>query len=154
METIDNLDQKNVALEVTEHSKFHLKTAASWSKFMAILGFVGIGLMAMGAIVAIPMGSFMNNYLYSSFPYALIGVSYLAIAILVFFPTLFLFRFSQKTASALAMNNPVVLEDAFQNMKRYWKFTGIMTIVALGICMIILPVVVIVAVVSTGAFAY
>ena len=153
METLENLSQKNVALEVTENSKNYLKTAAIWSKFIAILGFVGLAFLALGSIVLIPLGGILQEVMSLSFQFSLVGILYLVLAIVMFFPTLYMYRFSKKTTTALVMNNALELEDAFKNMKRYWKFIGIMTIVAIASCLIVVPIVMIAVIFSSGAFA-
>jgi hypothetical protein len=148
METFNNLEQQTVALEVTENSKFYLKTAASWSKFLAIMGFIGIGFMVLGAITLIPMSAWQTPYsAYSSLPvsFSALGIVYLVMAIIMFFPTLYLFRFSQQTVNALELNNALELEEGFKNIKRYWKFKGILVIVYLSLCILFIPIMVIVA---------
>ena len=148
METNDLLIQQNVTLVVSEKSKAYLKTAAMWSKFMAILGFVGVGFIVLGVIVLVITGSILEDELDFPFPIALLGIPYLAMAVLVFFPTMYLFLFSQKTAKASTINQTILLEDAFDYLKCYWKFKGILTIILIAFCLFILPVIVIIALLS------
>jgi len=151
METFDNLEQKSVALEVTEDAKIYLKNTTPWSKFMAILQFIAVGFMLLAALIIIAAGSTMSAYLPISISF--IGWVYLALAIVIFIPARYLYRFSQKAANAVVTNNTLELEEAFKNMKSYWKFTGIMTIVVIVVSLIIVPVIAI-ATVTGGAFAY
>jgi len=148
METFNNVEEKPVALEVTENSKMYLKTAASWSKFMAILQFVAMGLIIFAALVALTVGSFMGSY--TSVPLPAIGLCYLAIGVIMFFPAKYLYCFAQKTAKAVAINDTLEMEKAFKNMKSFWKFTGIMTIVILALSISVIPIIVIAA--AAGAF--
>jgi hypothetical protein len=145
METFDNLEQKTFALEVTDNSKTYLNSAAAWCKFMAILGFIGIGFIILGALLIIPLSSILNTFSPTSIPFSLISIIYLGLAVLVFFPTLYLYRFSQKTTNALLVNNPIELEEGIKNMKRYWKFKGIIAIVALAYLIIFIPIILIIA---------
>ena len=146
METNNNLEQQTVALEVTENSKIYLKTATMWSKFIAIMGFIGIGFMVLGAITIIPMSALVPTYSPSPIPYSALGILYLVMAAIIFFPTLYLLRFSQQTKRALELSNALELEEGFRNMKRYWKFQGIMLIVGMAFCIIAIPIIVIVAI--------
>jgi hypothetical protein len=154
MENFDNLTQNNVALEVTENSKTYLKSAAAWCKFLAILNFIGIGCMALGGSIAILPGSLVGSYTPVPVPMALLGFVYLALAVILFFPALYLYRFSTKTPLSLATNNVFELEDALKDMKSYWKFRGILAIVAIAFCIFIIPIIVIAALASSGAFVY
>ena len=145
METITNLEQQNVALEVTENSKIYLQTAASWSKFLAILSFVGLAIAALAGIVMIPFGSYVSSYAQLPFLLPSMGSVYIMLAVIMFFPTLFLYRFSQKTTKALAINNATELEEAFNFIKRYWKFKGILAIIYLGWIVFLVPIAAIMA---------
>jgi hypothetical protein len=153
MENFDNLEPQMVTLEVTENSKNYLKTTAAWSKFLAIIYFIGIGFMVLCALMMIPMGAFLNSYTSTPIPFSLMGLFYLAIAVVIFFPALYLFRFSKKTQHAFTTQDTLELEDAFKNMKSYWKFTGIIMIVALALCVIVIPFVAIAAF-AAGAAGY
>jgi len=151
MEIFDNLEQKTGTLEVTEDSKKYLKTAATWSKFIAIVQFVAMGFLIFAALIMFIAGSFMESYANMPFSLSIIGWCYLVIGIVVFFPTRYLYLFAKKAAKAVATHDTLEMEDAFKNMKSYWKFTGIMMVVALGLSITVVPVVVIIAAVS-GAF--
>ena len=151
METFDNLEQETGTLEVTENSKKYLKIASSWSKFMAILKFVAIGFMILTALVLLAAGSAMESYAGKSIPSFALGLCYLVAAIVAFFPARFLYLFSQKAANALAINDTLEIEKAFKNLKSYWKFTGIMTIIILALSITVVPIIVIVAAAS-GVF--
>ena len=146
--TIDNLEQKTQGLEVTENAKKYLKTTSSWINFLAILDFISIGfLIFYGIIMLISSGAmadidtiFLGSMTYIS---VFVGTFCLAVGVIAFFPTLYLFRFAKKTTKALANQDTLVMEDAFKNMKSYWKFTGIMTIISIALCIISIPIIII-----------
>ena len=60
------------------------------------------------------------------------AVLYIIIALIYFFPCLFLFRFATKTKAALAANDQEVLNASFQNLKASFRYVGIITIVLLA----------------------
>ena len=144
MDSINNLEQNTEVLEVTENSKKYLKTTASWTTFMAVLGFIGIAFLVLCGIMVMLTGNLVANVSYQPMPFhgffSVIGVFYIAIAVIAFFPALFLLRFSQQMNKALLSQDTLVLEDAFKNMKAYWKFTGIYTIVMIALCIIAIVV--------------
>ncbi|NEU09432.1 hypothetical protein GZH53_13995 [Flavihumibacter sp. R14] len=115
-----------------------LGETARWGKFIAILGFVASGFMALVAIIFLLVPSMSQN---SQFPVAgfIIGPIYLVMAIMYFFPSRFLYKFSSNIKAALFTNNQSALSTGFENLKSNFKFWGILLIVMLGfyaICII------------------
>ena len=60
-----------------------------------------------------------------------VAVIYLAMAGVVFFMSMYLFRFAKKTQAALQTNDQVNLTESFKNLKIYFRFAGIITVTAL-----------------------
>jgi hypothetical protein len=131
MEHTNDLEQKSPILEVTEDAKAYLKTTATWTSFFAILSFIYVGLMALSGIVVMLGGRFLPSSMGGAG--VAIGIVYIIMAIILLIPTLYLYRSSQRTKQALINNDKIILEEAFQNMKSYWKFIGIMTIIIIAI---------------------
>jgi len=118
----------------------YLRESAKWGKFLAIVGFVMCGFIAIMALFA---GSIIS--MFSGFPAseelgggamagfgAMITVLYLLLAVLYFFPSLYLYRFSTKVQEALRTNDQETLTYAFENHKSLYKFWGIFTAIFLG----------------------
>ena len=152
METTNQFEQNTNTLEVTETTKHYLDSTASWTKFFAILGFVGIGFCVLAGIMMMTMGSFIERAReYSELPAgfsSLAGVFYFVMAIIYYFPASYLLRFSQKTKNALASHDTPQLEEAFLNMKSFWKFCGIVTMIALAFCCLAIPIIIIAAIMA------
>lgn len=113
----------------------HLKESAAWGKFLGIIGFIYSGLIAVGAIFAASMLAKLSGS-YSSGAGGLlaggsVGVIYLAMAGVVFFMSMYLFRFAKNTQAALKSNDQESLTVAFNNLKIYFRFAGIITVIAL-----------------------
>ena len=151
METTDILEQKSSTLEVTGNAKTYLSTAASWAKFYAILSFIGIGFLLLGGLIVIAAGESMSNLTAMPYGFSAFGWFYIVLAVIMFFPALYLLRFSQKTKEALIANDSQVLEVSFQNMKSYWKFIGIMTIVLIAFFIIVFPIMMVTAAAAATA---
>ena len=62
---------------------------------------------------------------------AVMAFYYIVIALIYFFPCLFLFRFATKMKVALASNDQETLNTSFQNLKATFRYMGIVTIVML-----------------------
>ena len=130
----DNLHVENGEnLVIDWRSKEFLKETAKWTKFLAILGFVGIGLMVLGSLVMLfAPSSLMSN---GDFPFGgkiFMMLLYLAFAVLYYFPISYLYQFSENTKKAIENNDNNAIRDAFEFLKSHYKFMGILTIILLS----------------------
>lgn len=139
-------------LTINEEIKGYLKEASNWTFFLSILGFIGIGFMVLaGIFVAALSGSIpeeSNPYSQFGFSMSWIGLLYILLALLYFFPILYLFNFSRKTKSALESSRIEEFTAGFRNLKSHYKFVGILAIV-----MIVLYIIAIIGLVAFGASA-
>ena len=129
-------------LQIDHQSNGYLGEAAKWGKFLSVLGFVFCGLLAIAALFA---GSFMATLMQgrglgtnepaaaaTAWGSGLITFVYLIIALVYFFPCLYLFQFSSKMQAALRANEQDVLNTSFRNLKSCFKFMGILMIILLS----------------------
>lgn len=121
-------------LEITPEISDHLVQTGKWAKFLAILGFVFMGLMVfigfgMGIIMSFLPGGQAGVLPFPSF---IFGFIYLIFAAIYFFPILYLFRFSTGIKQALLSKNQKQLVWAFGNLKSHYRFVGILMIVMLA----------------------
>jgi hypothetical protein len=148
-ETNNNQEQEQTPLVITETSKQYLKTSAVWVTFLAIMDFIGVGLIILCGIFLMLTKSSMET-LYPVPGLSFIAIFYFIIGIIVFFLTLYLYRFGQKTSKALLSNDSLILEQALENMKSYWKLTGILTIISIALLIILIPVLIVVGITTAG----
>lgn len=127
----------NGSLTITPPIKNFLLETSKWAKFLAILGFIGSGILI---LVALGMIFFMSS-LASSIGNAgplealgggFLGVIYLAMAALYVMPSLYLWRFATKMKTALMDNDQGFLSYSFENLKSCYKFLGIMMAIIVG----------------------
>ena len=120
------------ALAFSDNAIKYLQTGAGWAKFIAIVGFVFIGLIVLGGLVSGVFFSFMGNQMgMGAFPFPpfIFGFIYLIIALIYFFPTYYLYRFATKAQDAIRMLDSKNIEASILNLKSFFKFSGIMIIV-------------------------
>ncbi|MGV6860224.1 MAG: DUF5362 family protein [Putridiphycobacter sp.] len=129
-EILDSNSSQN-ELQLNSQMKNDLLTSAKWGKFLSIVGFIGLGLMLLGAISVFSVGSNVRSP-FGPNP-AIIGVTYLIFVILYFFPIYYLFQFSAKIKEAVSGNNSLSLQEGFNFLAKQYKFVGILTIVVLSI---------------------
>lgn len=134
-------DQQLFSLSFEPITKSHLIETARWARFLAIVGFIFLGLMVVAGIwlstvMASDFGRLDNEYgRNTSGMFAYMGagiiVFYVIAAVIMFFPLLFLMRFANKVRTALAANDQEILNTSFQNLKAYFRYLGIITIIVL-----------------------
>lgn len=127
-------------LSIDPASKSHFSETARWAKFLAIVGFVMCGLIV---LMGVFFGSYMTLFMPASEYEAQPGLSALmsttmiivclVMAVLYFFPCLFLLRFSNHMKSALIANDQEALINSVHNLKLVFRYVGILTIIMLGI---------------------
>ena len=116
-------------LTINLDSRNFLSNTARWGKFLAIVGFVFVGLMVLLGLAAMSMGSSIGVGLVSG---ALVSVFYLLFGLLYLLPVLYLYKFSSKMRIGLDSMDEGVIADSFRNLKSLFKFMGVLTIIMLG----------------------
>ncbi|MFI5185916.1 MAG: DUF5362 family protein [Chitinophagales bacterium] len=136
---VQNQESSLFGLNIDPVIKSHLSETARWAKFLAIVGFICCALIVVFGIFFVSnIGSFERSYGFNEGPsLSSLGptmvVMYILIAVLYFFPCLFLLRFSNKMKTALAADNQADLTVSFQNLKVLFRYVGILTIIVLTI---------------------
>lgn len=118
---------------IDETGKAHFLEMAKWTKFLAIMGFIMMGIM----IVA---GLFMGS-IFASLPgYNTVGalsgigfaVFYTLISAIYFYPVYALYKFSTLIKQALAYNDTAIFNEAIAYKKNMYKYMGILMIIILA----------------------
>lgn len=127
-------ENQNFGLQLQTAAQDYLRESAKWSMFLSILGFIGIGFMALMAIL---MTSAMSMMPEMPGPFGaikgFISIMYLVFAILYLFPIYYLYKYADSTKKALNSQNPELLTNAFSNLKSHHKFLGISAIVVISL---------------------
>jgi uncharacterized membrane protein YqjE len=123
---MDNIEENN--LEVSESVKSSLDTMVYWSKFLAILGYIGVGLMVLLAIIMFVMPT--SYYYYNT---SFVCFFYLIIAVIYYYPASYLYKFATNTRHALNSDNQTGLNNGLSNLASNFKFVGVMAVVIMSI---------------------
>jgi Family of unknown function (DUF5362) len=136
-----NQDQSLFGLSIDPVTKSHLSVTASWAKFLAIMGFIFCILVVLAGLFAGTILAKMqtrgvegfgnNREINTSGFGAIAAVMYIILALLYFFPCLFLFNFAAKMKNALVTNDQNTLNSSFQNLKKTFRYLGVLTIIIL-----------------------
>ena len=145
---------------LTETMLIYLKGASPWLRFVGILGFVSAGITALSGIsffAFIPlMGQLWDEIpgfeTFSSTFGAVFGGGMAVMSIgggaLIFFPSLYIYRFGERIRSYLRTGTEQDLELAFRSNKSFWKFAGIICIIYLAFIPVAAIAAIIIAIVS------
>ena len=118
-------------LLINSISQENLNSAARWGRFLSIVGFVFCGLMLIGGLLIQTIMPSFGSYSYGNPIIKYLGTVYIILAIILFFPCLYLIKFSNKMQEALRSSNQESLDNAFVNLKAMFKFYGVVTIIIL-----------------------
>ena len=144
METLDQ-EQTNqpeqsaqpqpVSIELQKETLKYLNETRKWGYFLAILGFIFIGIMIVfGLFIGLIFSKFMPPTMANSpFPLSFLTPFYIVLALVYLFPTLYLFRFSTWTKKGVSSMSSGDINQAFKNLKSLFRFIGILTIVMMSL---------------------
>jgi Family of unknown function (DUF5362) len=125
-------------LHVDHNVSTYLTETAKWAKFMAIMGFIGCGFMVLFSLF---IGSFLSAAFLRmgggtaglGYMGGFLSFIYIVIAIVYFFPCLYLYNFASKMQVALRSNDQDLLSLSFRNLKSCYRFVGILMIIVLAL---------------------
>ena len=137
----DNIKSGSVDVGLNLEGLEYLRQAGKWGKFLAILGFIFCGLIALVGLFAASSFNTISSMSGTPIPMAGLGglltFVYLLIAALYFFPCLSLFRFSTNAIEAANSKNSEHVTEALKNLKSNFKFVGIIAIIGISFYLLI-----------------
>lgn len=117
--------------------KKQLLETAQWSKFMAIFCYIGMVFMLCMGLIMFIGSPFMETYL-KMVPMYVFGIFYLILGIIYYFPSTYMYRFAKQMKQGVLTDDEAVLTDGFNNLKKLYRFSGIMIIASLSLSAIAL----------------
>lgn len=128
-ETLDqNIELESDKLKISNSIKENLITTAKWARFLAIVGFIFVGILGIASLFLV-VTSLASGY----GPLIFVSLIYVILTIVMLFPALYLIRFAVATEKGLNSNKQGEFDYAIENMKSLFKFSGIYTIVMIAL---------------------
>ena len=133
-------EQPLFQLKLDDNVKAHMQEAARWGKFLAIVGFIIIGIMVIGGIfVGIAVSAVSS--VYGSGGNAALGLLggtglaliYILLAAIYFYPVYALLKFSSLSKAGLNENNQEKFTRSFSYLKGMFRYCGILVIVVIAL---------------------
>jgi magnesium-transporting ATPase (P-type) len=130
MDTLDNTVYNDPAHggQLPPDVESQMRSTTPWMRFIAIIGFIGIFLMIGISIVTMiynPQPRTMGAF-----------VGYLLMAVIMFFPFLFLMQSANYFKGYIVKRDHHSLLRSFVKQKAYWRYMGIFMVVYLVILLI------------------
>ncbi len=108
-------------LRFSQPVRSDLLETTKWSMFLAILLFILLGILALVSIAVMFASVWMGLLLLALY------------SVLFFFPAWYYYKFSTLTRQALNFGDNSRLEEGFANLRRFYRWVGIMVIVLFAV---------------------
>jgi len=128
-------------LSIDPITKAHLTDTAKWARFLAIAGLILLGLGVLFMILSLTVlgNTGFTRYTYNGMEKEELtaGMKITVFVLMVifcgiaFFPMWYLLQFANKMRIALYSNDQEALNTSFLNIKRYFRYVGVITIILL-----------------------
>ncbi len=119
-------------LYVSDSVRTDWSEIVKWAMFFAVLIFIVLGFIALGALMMIITAGAMG-FVVALFMAGIYGT-------LLFFPAWYFYKFSTLTRQALNFDDSEALDEGFANLKRYYRFVGILFIIIFSLYALVLVV--------------
>lgn len=121
-------------IELNDIAVNALRVSAKWSLFLAIMGFIGIGFMIIGAIyISSALSAFPDNASPIVAMKGVISVIYIVLAALYFPPVYYLFKYATDMKNAIQDRDSEDIGDALNYLKSHHRYLGISMIVIMSL---------------------
>jgi len=134
-------DANPAVLTVTEKTKKALGQSAPWVMFLAVMGYIGCGLLAVLGVTMIVFGDALGNLAgHSGSPikiWPFVGGAYIGLGVVAFFPTRMLHRVAGRSRLYGLSGIPADLETVAVTIRSLALYWSICTIVLLAVYLIV-----------------
>ena len=127
----ETLDVNNFELQLDQSAKQFLGEAAKWANFLAIVGFIAIGItlvvsFVFGLYLVVMSDDRMIRAIGSDYYGIFSCFCYFIVAALFCFPVLAVYKFSKNARKALEGPDSQALVTSFRYLKSHFKYIGVL----------------------------
>ncbi|HET7673897.1 MAG TPA: DUF5362 family protein [Gammaproteobacteria bacterium] len=114
-------------ITVSDNMLDALRATKPWVRLIAVVGFIWAGLVMLGGIAILidPSGA------RQTFAGTAVGIIDLVLALIYFFPCLFLFGYASAIGDTLNGGGGGALEKALERQRLFWHYAGILALIGL-----------------------
>lgn len=110
----------------------HLRATKPWVRLISVIMFILTGLMCVGGLLMMLMPS-APGMRGAGFFGPVVGIIYILFSGLYLFPAYFLHQYASSINDLLRGGGDTAMENALGSQKSFWRFTGILTLIIIGI---------------------
>lgn len=135
MENIESIDDNfsEGEMKITGASLENLRQTARWTNFLAIVGFIMIGLMMIGMLGLIASQGMSRSRYGGGMDTGIVILIYLIMIVVYFFPVYYMYQFSGKMKSAINQKDSMTFTTATDFLKKHFQFVGVLVIIGLSL---------------------
>jgi hypothetical protein len=131
---MDTNQSQNAELIITNDMINSMRSTKPWTRLVAILGFIVVGLCALIGILMVFGGRLISHG--DGMSSVLAGIMYIIMSALYFVPSLYLLRYSSAVDKFVINLMASDMELALAYQRSFWKYVGIFSIVMIIISII------------------
>jgi len=115
-----------------------LRRTRPWAMFLAILGFIGGGMMALATLVmGIGAAADSSNFMGGDAPVVAVLAAFYAVATAMYiFVSVLMFKYGRAIGFLVQFNRNQELEEALDAQRRLWKTMGVIAIVMMALMVV------------------
>ncbi len=110
----------------------HLIGTAPWARFMAVLGFIGMGFMVLAGLFMLAVGLPVREDA-PTLPFRFLGLFYIGIAAIYLIPLLPLNRFASAAGRLRTTRTYENVIEALRQSRSFWRRVGILSIIGVAL---------------------
>ena len=134
-----NQPPENSIIEVTPITEKNLNASRKWARFLAVVGFIVLGLMIfLGIITGAFLSAFKSEDVTLGIQENIIAVMFIVFLLIYFLLVLYLFRFSKSARDAIQNHDRKKLEKTFRYLRKFFTLAGILVISIILVYLLIL----------------
>ena len=116
---------------LSQEAQYYLEQAGKWASFLAIMGFIGFGILVIFSLFFLFMFRQMSQI--RALLGIFMGITYLGAAFIVFFINYRLYQFALNIQRGIAFFHIDMVSKAMQKLHSYLRIKGIMLIIVIAL---------------------
>lgn len=124
-------ENENRQLVLLPEAEVLLDEARKWANFLAILGFIFCGFMVLFGVVFSLLLDNLPAEAAQVIPGFVLIIFYIILAVIYFFPSLYLYRFALRAKQALLSKDSTLLSGSLDSLRDCFRYLGIVSIIFL-----------------------
>jgi len=120
-------------LQIDNEGSSYLFEIAKWAKLFGILGLIGGVIIILAGLMTAFLSSSLNSFAGLRGFGPVIGIFSVLISIVYLYSSWLLLKFATTMPTGLKKNDQLLVNEALKNLKIFFRFLGILSLVIIGV---------------------